>query len=44
MMEEMKIGETMAFKCVEAKDGYERCDGCIFLQILMQNIALQMSL
>ena len=29
-MSEMKIGEIMAFKCVEAKDEHNRCDGCMF--------------
>ncbi len=26
----MKIGEIMAFKCVEAKNEHNRCDGCMF--------------
>lgn len=30
MMSNMKIGEIRAFKCVEAKDEHNRCDGCMF--------------
>lgn len=29
-MSNMKIGEIRAFKCVEAKDEHNRCDGCMF--------------
>ena len=29
-MQNMKIGEIMAFKCVEAKNEHNRCDGCMF--------------
>ena len=29
-MSNMKIGEIMAFKCVEAKDEHNRCNGCMF--------------
>lgn len=29
-MSNMKIGEIIAFKCVEAKDEHNRCDGCMF--------------
>ena len=29
-MSEMKIGEIRAFKCVEAVDKDNRCDGCMF--------------